>query len=90
MSERILELAKQAGLRKDHASDREYIGDFDWRRFAELIQQAIYDDVKQELIEDEVINIEPDRDVREYLKGCNGGIVDALYHIKNFGVEIEL
>jgi hypothetical protein len=37
MNERLLELAKQAGLKKDHASDREYIGDFDWRQFAELI-----------------------------------------------------
>ena len=37
MNERILELAKQAGLKKEHASDREYIGDFDWRQFADLI-----------------------------------------------------
>jgi hypothetical protein len=37
MNEQLLELAKQAGLKKDHGSDREYIGDFDWREFAELI-----------------------------------------------------
>ena len=37
MNELILELAKQAGLKKEHASDREYIGNFDWRLFAELI-----------------------------------------------------
>lgn len=37
MNERILELAKQAGLKKEHGTDREYIGDFDWREFAELI-----------------------------------------------------
>jgi len=37
MNERIRELAKQAGLKKEHGSDREYIGDFDWREFAELI-----------------------------------------------------
>jgi len=37
MNERILELAKQAGLKKEHGADREYIGDFDWREFAELI-----------------------------------------------------
>ena len=37
MNERILELAKQAGLKKEHGSDREYIGDFDWRQFAALI-----------------------------------------------------
>jgi hypothetical protein len=37
MNERMLEIAKQAGLKKDHASDREYIGDFDWRLFGDLI-----------------------------------------------------
>ena len=37
MNDRILELAKQAGLKKEHGADREYIGDFDWRQFAELI-----------------------------------------------------
>jgi hypothetical protein len=37
MNEQLLELARQAGLKKDHGSDREYIGDFDWREFAELI-----------------------------------------------------
>ena len=37
MNERILELAKQAGLKKEHGADREYIGDFDWREFALLI-----------------------------------------------------
>ena len=39
MNERILELAKQAGLKKTHGADREYIGDFDWRHFADLIVQ---------------------------------------------------
>jgi hypothetical protein len=37
MNQRIVELAQQAGLKKDHASDREYTSDFDWRAFAELI-----------------------------------------------------
>jgi hypothetical protein len=37
MNERMLELAKQAGLKKAHGADREYIGDFDWRQFADLI-----------------------------------------------------
>jgi hypothetical protein len=37
MNDRILELAKLAGLKKAHGSDREYIGDFDWRQFADLI-----------------------------------------------------
>jgi hypothetical protein len=33
----MLEIAKQAGLKKEHANDREYIGDFDWRLFGDLI-----------------------------------------------------
>jgi len=37
MNERLIELAKQAGLKKEHASDREYMGDFDWREYGELI-----------------------------------------------------
>lgn len=37
MNERMLELALKSGLMREHASDREYIGDFDWRQFAELI-----------------------------------------------------
>jgi hypothetical protein len=37
MNERTLELALLAGLKKAHGADREYIGDFDWRHFAELI-----------------------------------------------------
>ena len=59
-------------------------------KFVELIKQAIYDDVKEELIDDAIINEGPDRVSREYLKGCNGGVVDALCHIKNFGLDIEL
>lgn len=46
MNQRLLELAKQAGLKKDHVSDREYIGDFDWREFAELIIQDCISNVE--------------------------------------------
>ena len=62
---------------------------FDPEKFVELIKQAIYDDVKQDLIEDAEINIEPDSLQRQYLKGCDGGITDALYRIKMFGVDEE-
>ena len=83
MNERIRELYRQS---MTHG----YLGKaFDPEKFVELIKQAIYDDVKEELIDDAIINEEPDRLSREYLKGCNGGTVDALCHIKNFGVEIE-
>ena len=37
MNERMLELARQAGLKKPHASDTEYLGNFDWREFGDLI-----------------------------------------------------
>jgi hypothetical protein len=43
MNERMLELALKSGLKKDHGSDREYIGDFDWRQFAELIVRECAD-----------------------------------------------
>ena len=43
MNERLLELAKQAGLKKEHGSDREYMGVFDWREFAELIVRECAD-----------------------------------------------
>jgi hypothetical protein len=43
MNQRTLELAQQAGLKKDHGSDREYTGDFDWRAFAELLVQECAD-----------------------------------------------
>lgn len=37
MNEKMLELARKAGLKKDHGSDREYLGDFDWREFGEML-----------------------------------------------------
>jgi hypothetical protein len=92
MNERIRELADEAAkfsaimaLPTGESGDNLFV-----EKFAELIKQAIYNDVKEELIPDELINIEPDSLAREYLKGCNGGTVDALCHIKNFGVDIEL
>jgi hypothetical protein len=43
----MVELARQAGLKKDHSSDREYIGDFDWRLFGDLIVRECMDQVEQ-------------------------------------------
>lgn len=48
MNERILELAKQAGLKKEHAADREYIGDFEWREFSKLIIKEHINLLRQE------------------------------------------
>jgi hypothetical protein len=51
INDRLIELAKQAGLKKDHGTDKEYIGDFDWREFGELIIRecitVMYDDAIQ-------------------------------------------
>jgi hypothetical protein len=46
MNERMLNLACKAGLKKDHGSDREYIGDFDWRLFGDLIVRECVNVVK--------------------------------------------
>jgi len=94
MNKRILELAEQAGIKLitptgfitaigSQAQEKHL------EKFAELIKQAIYDEVKEELVEDELINRHRDSLVREYLKGNNRGIVDALNCIKNFGRDIE-
>ena len=85
MNQQIRELADQARFVKtsEYPSQDEV-----FEKFAELLKQAIYDRVKEELIPDEIIAQEPEQ-FREYLKGCNGGTVDALCHIRNFGVDID-
>lgn len=50
----------------------------------ESIKMAICNEVKQELTDDALINEENDPLVREYLKGCNGGVADALYRIMEY------
>lgn len=93
MNKRIFELAKQADLIQwdtlpSGARTPDYESVVKAKKFAELLQQAIYDKVKEELIPDDVIS-EENPQFQEYLKGCNGGTVDALCHIKNFGVDID-
>jgi len=85
LNQQIRELADQARFVKtsEYPSQDEV-----FEKFAELLKQAIYDRVKEELIPDEIIAQEPEQ-FREYLKGCNGGTVDALCHIRNFGVDID-
>jgi hypothetical protein len=86
MNEQIKQLAEQAGWMMSDEVDGFNIR---LEKFVELLKQAIYDQVKEELIPDELVDIEPDSLMRQYLKGCNGGTVDALIHIKNFGVDID-
>ena len=88
MNEQIKKLAEQAGI--VIPKDSEYNGHIyrnSIEKFAQLIKQAIYDKVKEELVDDEIIDAETDLEDRCYLRGSNGGTVDALYIIKNFGVE---
>lgn len=83
MNTRIQALVLQSGL-VQYLTDDKLI---DAERFAQLLQQAIYDEIKQELIPEELIDAEAKIEDRFYLRGCNGGIVDALTIVKNFGVE---
>ena len=89
MNQTIKSLAEQSGISWD---DRYhwFVSAASLEQFVDAVKQAIYDQVREELIEDELINIDPNPLSREYLKGCNGGTVDALCHIKNFGVNIDL
>lgn len=77
MNERMLELAKQAGLKKDHASDREYVGDFDWRLFGDLIIGECADTAYQSLYEDRVFDDVP--------ANIRRNVMDAIK--QHFGVE---
>jgi len=88
VNEQIRQLAEQAGYMEDEFG----FGHWDmpeFQKFVELFKQAIYDRVKEELISEEIILEEP-TEWQQYLQGCNAGTVDALIHIKNFGVDIEL
>ena len=87
MNDRIKELAVKAGF-VDKGSNHTAYMSFDHENFAELIKHAIYDRVKEELIPDDII-AEEQVHHQEYLRGCNAGTVDALCHIKNFGVDDE-
>lgn len=85
LNQQILELAQQAGLK----SRSEIALSPQEEKFVELLKQAIYDQVFDELIPEDLIDAESEQ-WREYLKGCNAGVVDSLGHIRNFGVDIEL
>jgi hypothetical protein len=87
MNEKIKDLMTEAGISVEYVTNTKQIVILE--KFAELLKQAIYDRVKEELIGDADIAATTDPLAREYLKGCNGGTVDALCHIQNFGVDID-
>jgi len=76
MNQRTLELAQQAGLKKTHGSDREYMGDFDWRAFAELLVrecvEVMYDNAIERQVPPDI-----DKTPAHY----------AVAVLKHFGVE---
>ena len=58
------------------------------KKFAELIVRECMRESMAEIVSDENIEQESDPLLREYLKGNNGGIVDAVVRFRNhFGVE---
>lgn len=85
LNRQILELAKQAGLK----SQSETALSPQEEKFVELIKQSIYEKIRDELIPEDLIEDEPP-EWREYLKGGNAGVIDSLFHIKNFGIDIDL
>ncbi len=61
---------------------------FDIEKFAELIVRECVQIALDERVEEEEIDKEDDVEDRCYLRGNNGGIVDAVVAIKkHFGVE---
>jgi hypothetical protein len=79
MNERLREIMLEVGYAAPEMATRA-------QKLVEYVKQAIYNDVVEELIPDDVIAQDNEK-IQEYLKGCNGGTVDALGHIRRFGVD---
>jgi len=62
----MLRLAKLAGLRKDHATDREYIGDFDWRLFGDLVVAEVLATQEKLIMVDGVNGYHLERPTKEH------------------------
>jgi hypothetical protein len=90
MNERIRELWTQAGGHYNGGNQHtwpEYTID-DPEKFAELIIRECMKVALDERVSDEEIDKSDDIEDRCYLRGNNGGVVDAVVAIKqHFGVE---
>lgn len=89
MNQIIVELAKQAGYREDSFG----VGHWEmlqFHNFIDLFKLAIIEELKKEIVSDELIDEEVDIEDRCYLRGNNGGIVDAIVIVQNFGKENDL
>ena len=95
MNERIRELAEQANIRfgrmaildGDPRGMARFVSYSEFEKFAELIVRECMKESWDEIVSDEDIAQEEDPLIREYLKGNNQGIVDAVIRFRNhFGV----
>ena len=87
MNERIKQLAQQATI---HGNTEHHMDIPMWylEKFAQLIVRECMKESMDEIVPDEDIAWENDPLHREYLKGNNQGIVDAVVRFRNhFGVE---
>jgi hypothetical protein len=89
MNERIKLLADQAELTIRDSRGNTYMSHPEFnKKFAELIVQECVNQALEEKVSEEEIDKEDDIEDRCYLRGNNGGIVDAVIRIKqHFGVE---
>ena len=94
MNKRIKELLEEAGVEvwyDDSSGQTVFSGDNvkQLEKFAELIVRECMKESMDEIVSDEDIALEKDPLIREYLKGNNQGIVDAVVRFRNhFGVEL--
>ena len=90
MNERIQQLADEAkryALETYPSPYEPYANLYD-KKFAELIVMECVKQALEEKVSEEEIDKEDDIEDRCYLRGNNGGIVDAVIRIKqHFGVE---
>ena len=77
-----------AGLNSNYVEGFDSIYSEQLEKFAELIVRECINQVLEEKVSQDWIDKEDDIEDRCYLRGNNGGIVDAVIRIKqHFGVE---
>jgi len=90
MGQHITKLMKRAGIFTDrHPMSPLTVFPSDIAKLVDIVKQDIYDQVKQELIDDAEIEAKESEVERAYLRGINMGVVDSLYHIKMYGTETK-
>lgn len=86
MNERIRALAEQASFTREIPYPHQ---DAVFQKFAELIIQECVSAALEEVVGDDELSAERDLLFKAYLKGNNGGVVDAVSAIKqHFGVGV--